>query len=517
MRGFDPKWSNVALLCSNRGPHGQSPVIPEKGASAMNMQGGVVLSTACPAFPRGAAYYGNPAISQSMYPSAQSFVYIDQAYEIEFYPTGFGETGDRYLFSVASILRVYFDVAASLLRVDFTNAELQRFSGMVDKAELTGVASKLILRITTGRISCELNGATLFDEAHGLTSFSEASGAILSIGNRAVTGNNLTNFYGWIGQFRRTVGDSRPDESSAVIYDYEILDDLDLHRENVVFHAHCEPTDDGVIEDTCGNQVAMNGSTVSVGASYAVFGYGAVLPYPSVRLGPSPGAIFGSADFTIEWANKYSLSNSDPQYAFSIVTGSLIALALRMNQSTGIAWLTVNGVDHELNYPYSTRTSVIRQGSSIAVFSGNNRVALIDVGAVEINGDGYFHIGKAATIGGAQNRYYWVDEVRVTSRVARANPLSSTIVAPTERFNEYGPRALSGIVRNPDGTPRPNTLVRCYHRVSGRLVSQAYSDAGGAFVLPTSDTSPHSHFWVAHHPSANALIRDHITPALIGS
>lgn len=514
MRGFDPLWSLVSLLCSNRGRHGQSPVISEKGGGVMNMQGGVVLSTACPAFPRGAAYYGNPAISQSMYPSVQSFSYIDQAYEIEFYPTGFGETGDRYLFSIASILRVYFDVEAGRLRVDFTNAELQRFSGAVDKAELTGAASKLILRITTGRISCELNGATLFDEAHGLTSFSEASGAILSIGNRAVTGNNSSNFYGWIGQFRRTVGDSRAAESSAVICDYEILGALDHYRENVVFHSHCDPTEDGVIEDTCGNLVAMNGSTVSVGAPYAVFGYGAVLPYPSVRLGPSPGAIFGSADFTIEWANKYSLSNSDPQYAFSIVSGSLIALALRMNQSTGVAWLTVNDVDHELAYTYATRLSVCRQGSAIAVFSGANRVALIDVGDDEINGDGYFHIGKSPSISGAQNPYYWVDELRVTSDVSRFNPLSSTIIAPIERFNEYGPRALSiEIVSDPDGLPLPGTLVRAYDRVSGRLVSQGYTDADGKCLLAVSDVS--KHFLVAHHPTENALIFDHIIPVLV--
>jgi hypothetical protein len=480
----------------------------------MNMQGGVVISTACPAFPRGAAYFGNPAVSQSIYPSVQSFSYADQAYEIEFYPTGFGETGDRYLFSVSSILRVYFNVENSVLRVDFTNGSTQQFSAPVDLDVLTGAASKCIVRLTTGRLSVEMNGDVIIDEPHGLTSFSEASGSILSIGNRAYTGNNLTNFYGYIGQFRRTVADSRLEESSAIIYDYEILGELDQYREQVVFHSHCEPTVDGVIEDTCGNPVAMNGSIISVGATYAEFGYGAVWPSPSVRLGPSPSAIFGTGDFSIEWANGYRLANNDPQYAFSIVNGALVVLAMRMNQSSGKAWLTLNGVDHEFSYPYGQRLSVIRSGSSIAVFSGNNRACLIDVGDDEINGDGFFHIGKAAIIPGNQNTHYWVDEVRVTANIARFNPLATTITAPTERFNEYGPRALSGAVRNPDGTPRQNTLVRCYHLASGRLVSQGYSDVDGSFVLPTSDTS--LHFWVAHHTSENALIRDRITPALVG-
>ena len=520
-KGFDPKWSLVALLCSNRGVDGSSVIIPEKGATEMNVTGGVALSTACPAFVKGAAYFGNPVASQSLYPQNQSFDYQDQAYEIEFFPTGFGETGDRYLFSVSTILRVYFDIDDELLRVDFKNNGVeQNFSAPVDLNSLVGVVSKCIVRLTTGRLDVELNGTTLIDVAHGLTSFDVATGPILSIGNRAETGTNLTNFYGYIGQFRRTVGDSRQEESSAVIYDLEVLSALDTYREKVAFHSHF----DGLEGATTTTELSSDRLISFTGS--------AALSTSSSQFGPScislaggtaycDGIDFSAQKFTIEFWEKRTENDGTNRYIFSIMDEAGVDHALSVSATYfGPVILRKDGADVATSGVTGPKIvwqhwAVVRDGTSLAVFVAGVRVILFNIGTSALVSNGRFVLGKGGSVAPAAASTDWIDECRITVGEARYNVAAETISPPAERFNEYGPHSMRGTVKrmvSGSAVISPGSLVAAFDRATLRLVSRDVSAADGSFELPSAHGD--EHFVLAFDDDMNLVGYDKILPAI---
>lgn len=516
-KGFDPKWANVALLCKPRGLEGQSVISAEKSV-AMNTSGGVVISRLCPAFPLGAAYFGNPAASQSVYPFEQGFTYSDQCYEMELWPINLSGDGHRYLFSVSSILRVYIDLSASLLRIDFTNATLQQYSAAVDLVDLNEKAAKIIVRLSTSRISCELNGDVLIDEAHGLGSFSTASGAILSIGNRAIDGNETTNFRGYIGQFRRTINDLRPEETSATLTEFDALSSLDVYRENVVFHSHCEPTG-GPIEDECGNVVSFYGDA-EISTTYKAFGVGSFRP----RTGGATiefDSVLGTRDFTFEAFAKIHYNSANRAWCFALLDSSgdvALGLVAMRDDYAAETVVIVNGVSHSVASSLSAGmkfVSLDRNGNDMALFINGARVLVIDVTGVSIANATPLYLGKPPSIVETVAETLYLDEIRFTIGQARTSPLAATLTVPTERFNEYGPHSLRGTVkRMVDGSPvlKSGALVAAFDRGTLRLVSRDLSAADGSFELPSAHGD--DHFVLAFDDDMNLVGYDKIKPAI---
>lgn len=154
---------------------------------------------------------------------------------------------------------------------------------------------------------------------------------------------------------------------------------------------------------------------------------------------------------------------------------------------------------------------LVRKGRWLGLFEGSVRRLLVDIGTMSIGGDGYLYFGKAPAIAGSVNPSFWVDEIRVTT-VARTDPETPTTTFSAERFSDYGPRSLSGHVKDAAENPVICT-VRAYHLASGRLVSESVTDIDGSFSLPVQD--PGEHFWTAHKPGKNGLIIDHLTPVII--
>jgi hypothetical protein len=484
----------------------------------MNTSGGVVISRLCPAFPLGAAYFGNPAASQSVYPSEQSFTYSDQCYEMEFWPINLSGAGNRYLFSVSSILRVYIDLSASLLRIDFTNATLQQYSAAVDLVDLNEKAAKIVVRLSTSRISCELNGDVLIDEAHGLGSFSTASGAILSIGNRAIDGNETTNFRGYIGQFRRTINDLRPEETSATLTEFDALSSLDVYRENVVFHSHCEPTG-GAIEDERGNTVTFYGNAeISMNqkafgtASFRPRAGGATVDFDSVLL---------AQDFEFETFALTSAESANPAWCFALLDAEgevSIGLKTTRDTSGSETVVVVNGVSHAVASGVSTLmlpVSLVRSGNDMALFINGSRLLVIDMTGVSIANATPLYLGKPPSIAETVADTLYLDEIRLTVGRARSNPLVTTITVPTERFNEYGPHSLRGTVKcMVDGAAviKPGALVAAFDRSTLRLVSRDLSAADGSFELPSAHGD--EHFVLSFDDDMNLVGYDKIKPAI---
>ena len=301
---------------------------------------------------------------------------------------------------------------------------------------------------------------------------------------------------------------------------FPILGALDPNREKVVFHSHFDGANNATTaEDTCGGTLVFSGGA-ALKDTDARFGISALsLSSGTVHC---DGIDFSAQRFTIEFWEKRTENDGVNRYIMSIMDESGVDHALSIaSPYFGPVTLRKDAVDVATSAngtigPTTTwqHWAIVRDGDHVAVFVAGIRSLLVNIGVNPLLTNGRFVLGKGGTVAPAAVSKDWIDECRITIGVAHYNVLSSSITPPTERFNEYGPRALSGIVRNSDGTPRPNTLVRCYHLSSGRLVSQGYSDVDGTFVLPTGDTS--LHFWVAHHPSENALIRDRITPALVG-
>lgn len=103
----------------------------------------------------------------------------------------------------------------------------------------------------------------------------------------------------------------------------------------------------------------------------------------------------------------------------------------------------------------------------------------------------------------------YIEEFRYTVGSMR---YAGTPSVPTDPFPNYGPRKMTGTVRDSAGNPIART-VRSYRSSDGLLVDSAVSDGvTGAFSLLAVDLS--EHFVVVHDPVKNALVYDHIAPVL---
>ncbi len=517
-KGFDPKWSMTTLFCAMRGIDGLGVFVGDKGGQ-LTVHGSVAISRACPDFPGGAAYFGNPAVIQALYPTAQSFGYMEQAVEIEFYPTSFGYSGRRYLCTVINRFELYFDVELAKLQLDFwpDGSTLQSHHAAVDLASLVGKASKAILRISLTHLSVELNGAVLFNNAHGVTTFSNTSGSVFLIGNSGA-GSVSRNWYGYIGPVRRTVGDLRAEETSATRGTMYPLGALDTYREKVVFHSHCEPTG-GPIEDTCGNTVSFYGNA-EISTDYKAFGSASFRP----RTGGASvdfDTVLGAQDFEFETFALILTNSVNRGWCFALLdSGGAVALGLTTKRDTGggETVVIVNGVSHTVASGVSSSMqymSLVRAGNTMTLFINGASVLSIDVTGVSIANVGPLYLGKPASVVETVTESIYLDETRLTVGQARHNASSTSVTIPTERFNEYGPHSMRGTVKrmvSGSAVISPGSLVAAFDRTTLRLVSRDVSAADGSFELPSAHGD--EHFVLAFDDDMNLVGYDKILPAI---
>lgn len=521
MRGFDPKWSDVVISTRFSGAVGQVVTCNDKTNGRLTGYNCAIAEH--PAFVGGALRFIASAVGRYVYSTASAIYLADNLFEIDFVLESLGASGLRGLFRDGiGCVTCRIDVATASIEFGIRASSSDPWSMLVhpidDVDAFIGVRHALRCSLTSTLLSMELDGVTVGTVAHGVSALTTGSNN-WAIGNASVSADDA--WIGWIGQFRWTRA-LRPDEMGLVMPDrFPILSALDPNREKVVLHSHF---------DGANNATAATDTT---GASL-VFSGGAVLKDTDARFGVSSlslnsgtvhcdGIDFSAQRFTIEFFEKRTENDGVNRYLMSIMDEAGVDHALSVAAPYfGPVTLRKNGVDVSTSASGSIgptitwkHWAIVRDGEYVSVFVGGQRSLLVNIGVNPLLSNGRFVLGKGGSVAPAAVSKDWIDECRITIGVAHYNVLSTSIVPPTERFNEYGPRALSGTVRNPDGTPRPNTLVRCYHLASGRLVSQGYSDVDGTFALPTADSS--LHFWTAHHPTNNALIRDRITPALIGS
>lgn len=523
MRGFDPLWSLVGALVYFEGPAGATVIVDEKTNGKVNLYNGAKISHLSPHFPNGALWISDqaaPSKSGLASSSVSVFLGADVCIENQFVATSWGVGGRRVLAHSESIV-VYLAPADFSLHVGvkFDGAAWVDIGHVIaDPEAFLGDKHDLRIRFSSARMSIELDGAEVSSFVHGVTSFVTAAQQF-RFGNAYTTGTDQV-FLGYIGQFRLTVGDLRAEDVDEPIQRFEALGSLDPYREYVVAHTHFDAQDNATeAEDTCGSSWVFSGSA-KIKTSSAKFGVSS-----AYTIGGDvyrDGFSFADPKWCVEFWSMRDFNNGIPYYIASIMDDAGVDHAVSIcGPYFGPLTLRVAGVDVAVGSssvlaPVSTfwHCAIVRDGDALAVFAAGSRALIYDLAGHQIESNGRLVLGKGGSVAPAGPSADWCDEVRVTIGNSRYNVQATSIDVPTERFNEYGPRSLSiEIVSDPDGLPLPGTLVRAYHRVSGRLVSQGYTDADGKCLLAVSDAS--KHFWVAHHPTENALIGDHIIPVLV--
>lgn len=523
MKGFDPLWSLVAALVYFEGPAGANVVSDEKTNGKVNLSNGAQISHLSPHFPNGALWISDQSAPSKLGLAEYStslFMGADCCIENQFVPTSWGVGGRRVLFHSANIV-VYLlpDDTSIHLGVKFDGSSWVDIGHTIaDPEAFLGVKHDFRARLSSLRISIELDGSEVASLTHDVTEFVSASQQF-RFGN-AFTSAPDQVFLGFIGQFRLTVSDLRNDVSGDPIQRFDVLGSLDPYREFVVAHSHFDAANNATeAEDTCGSSWVFDGSA-KIKTSSAKFGVSSA--YTIGGDVHRDGFSFADPKWCVEFWSMRDFNNGISYYIASIMDDAGVDHAVSIcGPYFGPLTLRVAGVDVAVGSssvlaPVSTfwHCAIVRDGDALAVFAAGSRALIYDLAGHQIESNGRLVLGKGGSVAPAGPSADWFDEVRVTIGNSRYNVSATSIDVPTERFNEYGPRSLSiEIVSDPDGLPLPGTLVRAYHRVSGRLVSQGITDADGKCLLAVSDAS--KHFWVAHHPTENALIFDHIIPVLV--
>jgi hypothetical protein len=518
MKGYDSLWGLVQSLFLFDGIDGSTSVVDQK-TNALAYVSNCVVSRSSDDFPDGALWFAD--MSSPRYVLAGSSGHLTlglHVFSCPFVLTDWGPGGMLRIFRANSmscyidptIKRLYW--ATNIDDAGWVNATYD----IPDPASFLSVRHDMRLYITSSEQYIELDDVEVARVAHGKTG-SSMSGQQIRFGQAVASGDG---WIGLIGPFRWTTGDLRISEAGSQIDRYEQLSALDSARETVVFHSHFEPSDDGNVVDTRGNLVTLYGNA-RLSTTKRRFGLSSFQP----RSGGAMLSIaaIGAADFELEaWA---IMSTTSPNFAwvfccFDGLGNIALGLKHRWSEPSGseiilIVAGTTYTVPTALGYGSDGYFSVCRRGDSLALFSSGQRLIFADVSGVHINNTGAVYIGRPPQITDATPETLYLDEMRLGVGVARHNPLLTTITAPTERFNDYGPSYCGGTTENPDGTVRPNTLVRVYHRRTGRLVSEGYSDQDGAYTLPTADTSQHVVAHLHDDDDVNAVVYDHVYPVLI--
>jgi len=517
--GYDPKWALVKSLIYFEGLEGATTAADEK-TNVVTSLFSCTISRLTPEFPAGALYFQDIAASRwAMAPSSSVLAFGNNVFELSLILLDWGASGLRRIFRGNSV-SAYINPAtfALVFGVNIDGAGWVNATYVIpDPETFIGTRHDVRFGVTSTEQFIELDGAEVVRVAHGKTTSANALQQI-RFGQSVSDGDG---WIGYIGPFRWTGGDIRPELSGQPMARFPVLGAVDPLREKVVFHSHFEPAPDGVPADTKGKSIQLLGAQID--QTTRKYGVSSLRLLGPARVaaadgGPAPDLIFGTRDFDIEcWAGPTANDSSYENCLISIVSIDG-ASVLELRVARAIAWnqtrLIVNGISYSASGSFSafSYVSVVRRGRYISVFVGNARWIFADIGDVALAGNGYIYFGKAPSITGQSATSARIDECRITLDATRRDPESLSAPAPTEFFSEYGPRSLSGTVIDPDGNPLVRT-VRAYHRVTGRLISETVSALDGTWSLPVADTG--QHFVVIHDDVKNALIFDRVQPVLI--
>lgn len=440
-----------------------------------------------------------------------------QVIQHSFYPTDV--SGSRFVFSHYDRVLLTIDAGTLTLKIRTTANPTPVYTITVPDIEV-GQWYDYAIRCHATGASLELNGEAVGSVVWG----SETHGALTAgfrLGNYTLAPSVAQSFRGYLGPFRWTIGDQRLEDAGQPAYRFPVLGAVDPIREKVVFHSRFEGLNVATSAlDTKGKTIAFSGAA-RLETSYKKFGVSSFRANGGAGLIAHADFQFGTDDFAIEFPCARTGNSGNREYLFSLMDAEGLDHAVSLSAAGfgGYLYLRIAGVDvatiaaagpeNGTFYWYA----VVRQGGNLAVFRNNSRVALVAFGNGPITSNGQFYIGKGgAAAPGNASLYDYIDELRITRGAARYNPALTSVVAPTEFFSEYGPRAISGYVDDADGNP-VDCVVRVHRSLTGQLVSEGRTAADGSFVLPVADID--EHYWTAHLPGKNALIYDHVVPELV--
>lgn len=523
-KGFDPKWSLVALLYRFEQATSDDKTPCEKTEGFALMYNGAAISTLSPYFPGGALRLADQASPSKYAISDQTpsvFFGADLLIETQIAPTSWG-LGGRRVIAHSSHVVIYLDPANFSLRLGINLSG----SGWVDVGFAIPdpeafITEKHDLRIKSSSsiLSIELDGSEVVSESHGVTSFATAAQQF-RFGNAYDTAPDQV-FLGYIGQFRMTIGDLRPEDSGKPIERFAALGALDPYREFVVAHTHFDGQNDATeVDDTRGANWIFSGPA-KLKESSRRFGVSALhVDNGTVHC---DGFDFSNRNWCVELWSRRANNNGTPYYIASIMDEAGIDHAVSIGGPYfGPLTLRVAGVDvatgsSSVYAPISDwwHCAIVRDGDALAVFAAGSRALLYDLGASNIASNGRLVLGKGGSVAPLGDSPDWFDEARITIGHSRYNVNSLSITPPPERFNEYGPHSMRGTVKrmvSGSAVISPGSLVAAFDRATLRLVSRDVSAADGSFELPSAHGD--EHFVLAFDDDMNLVGYDKIKPAI---
>lgn len=520
---FDPKWSDVVISTRFSGTTGETLTCNDKTRQRFTATGCSIAEH--PQFPGGALYFDAAPANRYVWSTSAALSLGEHLFEIDFLATSLGATGYRGLFKHPSdMLMARIDPVASAIEFGVRSSASAAWSmvsyTIPDLDEFLGVRHTLRCVMTVTALIMELDGQVVATAAHGLTSFSASANSLL-IGTVADVNNNAGRWIGYLGQIRWTRA-LRPDEMGQPMpVPWPIGASADPQRAAVVFHSRFDgPNLSQAAVDIKGKSIVFVGAA-RLESTLAWAGRSSFRANGGYALIDHPDLVLGADDFTFEFFVARTGNSGQREYLFSLMDADGLDHAVSLSASGfgGYLYLRVAGIDvatiaaagpeNVTFYWYS----VVRQGSNLAVFRNNIRVALVNVGDGPIASNGQLVFGKGgAAAPGNQSLYDYVDEARFTRGYSRVSPLLTSTTPPADMFPAFGPRAISGHVDDADGNP-VDCVVRVHRSLTGQMVSQGRTAADGSFVLPVADID--EHYWTAHLPGKNALIFDHVVPELV--
>lgn len=513
-QGYDQKWGLVVAMSYLEGISGATLVASERGATfTVN---NCSVSTAVSRWGRGSMFFPAESADRSILIGGVTVRVTDQhAIQGSFYSTDV--SGNRFILGIGNRISLLVQNGTLYLVVRTSSASDPSYVVAAPSPVQAGRWYDYTIRTNSTGFSLELDGAVVASALYG----GETDGGVFTssrLGNQGVT-SAAASWNGYLGPFRWTIGDQRLEDSGKPAYRFPVLGAVDPHREKVVFHSHCEPTENGVPRDEKGNDIAVIGGAPGITTAWKKYGIGGLSINGGLRIGPNPAFILGTNDFTLEFDYVYGdnasitfrwifqFLNPDGSLAFgagSSQWGSSDAAYVKCELTT---------LSAEAIFQSPGRVVFSRRGRYLYIYRNglSTPYATMDIGeATSIGGDGYFYLGYGDGGSGSNGRLLVIDEPRLTIGGDRGT--GPVYPVSTEKYSDFGPRSLSGTVIDPDGNPLVRT-VRAYHRITGRMVSETTSAADGTWALPVADTG--DHFVVVHDDVKNALIFDRVKPVLI--
>ena len=497
----DPHWANVLHLITGDGANGNTRIPDEKGTRwAANT---AILSSLKAKFGNTSIYFSGVSSSKLTGTVAVTSA-TDATVEFWVYPL-IKVVADPVLFSFGFQLFINPSTAPGKVVVRIGGSNLITSTNAISDDQWSHVA--LTKSGTTYKlyINGQLEGSVTSASTISL------SGSV-EIGT---WGTNLNYFRGYLAHFRYTNNVNRyPAAFTPPTAAFPGSGVVDPYYDKVVLHMHCdgENNTSNFVDQkghACTTEMGANSSFpkhyVSVSIGYSLGGscsllLSGVVQYDHTDFNP------GAEDFEIEFFIYGSGTTSLVDLiVLPDAPGTGYGLRLQVSPNNNQATLTVNNaVAFSLVTGVSTnggRTSLVRSGSTIRLFSDGALKASYNMGSGAISSNNKFRLGSLLS-----NTIY-LDELRYTKGVARNLTNYTPSTAP---FPHVGPNFLSGTVLDASSQPLART-VRSFRRADGLLVDTVTSNATtGAFELRATDAT--EHFVMVFDDAKNAMVYDHIDP-----